>query len=552
MPNCRTCRNTPDNFCYICGGFTFARHRKKISPIVKKAYKYYFGIELGDQQKDWAPHICCATCYVKLLNWWKGRDNSTLFAVPMVWREQKDHITDCYFCLTDVHGFTNRKSKRHIVYPNLPSAIRPIPHSETLPVPRRPTNEDSETDSAESVSEALTSSPEKKDPSYQSTSTSTPRFLTQAYLNDLVRDFRKQKAELLGSRLQECNLLQPDTKITEFRHRERIFLPYFANDNLMTFCNDVCGLMNTLNFKYEPQEWRLFIDASKYSLKGVLLHNGNIMPSVPVAYASMTKESYDILKNMLRLIKYNEHKWKICGDLKIVAMILGMQQGYTKYGCFLCEWDSRDRNSHYKRKIWPERKWKVGEKNLLNEKLVASEDVLLPPLHIKLGLIKQFVKAMDTSGRGFMCLSKKFPRLSAAKIKEGVFVGPQIRELQKDSDFEQCLAPKERRAWSCFKNVTQNFLGRKRANNFEQLVQQMVNAYRDLGCHMSLKVHFLDSHLHYFPESCSDVSDEHGERFHKDIMSMEKRYEGKWIPAMLADYCWNIIRDCKIEHKRKK
>ena len=45
----------------------------------------------------------------------------------------------------------------------------------------------------------------------------------------------------------------------------------------------------------------------------------------------------------------------------------------------------------------------------------------------------------------------------------------------------------------------------------------MINAYRDLGCHMSLKVHFLDSHLDYFLENCSGVTNEHDERFHKDI-----------------------------------
>ncbi|UYV84810.1 hypothetical protein LAZ67_X003586 [Cordylochernes scorpioides] len=32
------------------------------------------------------------------------------------------------------------------------------------------------------------------------------------------------------------------------------------------------------------------------------------------------------------------------------------------------------------------------------------------------------------------------------------------------------------------------------------------------------------------------VSDEHGERFHQDISSMEKRYQGKWSPGMLTDY----------------
>ena len=62
----------------------------------------------------------------------------------MVWREPKDHVTDCYFCLTNVQGFTTRKSKDCIVHPNLPSAIRPVAHSETIPVPARPSNEEGE------------------------------------------------------------------------------------------------------------------------------------------------------------------------------------------------------------------------------------------------------------------------------------------------------------------------------------------------------------------------------------------------------------------------
>ena len=44
---------------------------------------------------------------------------------------------------------------------------------------------------------------------------------------------------------------------------------------------------------------------------------------------------------------------------------------------------------------------------------------------------------------------------------------------------------------------------------------------------MSLKVHFLHNHLDVFPEK-GDVSEEQGERFHKDIKEMEKRYQGRW------------------------
>ena len=49
---------------------------------------------------------------------------------------------------------------------------------------------------------------------------------------------------------------------------------------------------NTLGIEHRPDEWRLFIDLSKLSLKAVLLHNGNKLPSVPIARAMHMKESY--------------------------------------------------------------------------------------------------------------------------------------------------------------------------------------------------------------------------------------------------------------------
>jgi len=56
----------------------------------------------------------------------------------------------------------------------------------------------------------------------------------------------------------------------------------------------------------------------------------------------------------------------------------------------------------------------------------------------------------------------------------------------------------------------------------------------------------------FFPESCGVVSDEHGERFHQDISSIEKRYQGKRNCATLADYCWTLARYAPaMENKRQ-
>ncbi|GBN64987.1 hypothetical protein AVEN_95361-2 [Araneus ventricosus] len=96
------------------------------------------------------------------------------------------------------------------------------------------------------------------------------------------------------------------------------------------------------------------------------------------------------------------------------------------------DWDSRDRKKHYIKKVWPKRQFLIpGVKNEKNEPLSASEKILLPPLYIKLGLMKNFVKAMDCGGSGFQYLRLKFPKVSETKIKEGIFVGPQFRQLMK-------------------------------------------------------------------------------------------------------------------------
>jgi len=52
------------------------------------------------------------------------------------------------------------------------------------------------------------------------------------------------------------------------------------------------------------------------------------------------------------------------------------------------------------------------------------------------------------------------------------------------------------------------------------------------------------------PRIVGAVSDEHGERIHQDISSMEKGYQGKWNCAMLANYCWTSARDAPtVEYK---
>ena len=141
--------------------------------------------------------------------------------------------------------------------------------------------------------------------------------------------------------------------------------------------------------------------------------------------------------------------------------------------------------------------------------------------------MKNFVKGMDKTGRGFEYARNKFPNVSDAKIKEGIFIGPQIREMMRDEQFDEDLNEAEINAWMSFKRLCKDFLGNHKAVKYQDTVKDLLTLHKAMGCNMSLKIHFLESHLDFFPENLGKVSDEHGERFHQDITAMEKRYQGK-------------------------
>lgn len=545
----RYCVNHPDNFCYVCGKFTPKIQRRSITNLVKKAYKLYFDCALGDQDKNFAPHIACITCTTTLTEWMKGKRRAMPFAVPMVWREPTNH-TDCYFCLTNIAGHSS-KTRHTIKYPDVSSVHKPVPHGEGLPIPvcnLQPTASDtsgeSESEDARSVEEY---SPES--------GVRAPHLIQQEELNDLVRDLKLSihQAELLSSRLKQWNLVAEGAKITSFRSRSSRFSEYFEMQNAMCVCIDVNGLLLELGVQHNPHEWRLFIDSSKTSLKAVLLHNGNKLPSVPLAYAVDMRETYENMYLLLKALRYKVYDWQICCDLKVVALLTGLQGGFTKYCCFLCLWDSRDTKNHYTVKEWPVRKSYIsGKENVKNTPLVEPSKVILPPLHIKLGLMKNFVKALNREGQAFSHLKEMFPKLSDGKLKEGIFVGPQIRKLLHDVIFDSKLTNLELAAWSSFKLIVHGFLGNRKDGNYVSMVSDLLNNYKNMGCRMSLKIHFLHSHLDFFPENCGAFSDEQGERFHQDILTMEHRYQGHWTPSMMGDYCWFLIRETdETSYKRR-
>jgi len=105
--------------------------------------------------------------------------------------------------------------------------------------------------------------------------------------------------------------------------------------------------------------------------------------------------------------------------------------------------------------------------------------------------MKYLVKAMNQEETAFTYLREKFPRLSEAKLKEGIFIGPKIRDLIKDEHYDRLLQGEEKAVWDGFKFVVKGFLGNRRAQNCEELVNNLLQSYQKLGSSISLKIHLL-------------------------------------------------------------
>jgi len=191
---------------------------------------------------------------------------------------------------------------------------------------------------------------------------------------------------------------------------------------------------------------------------------------------------------------------------------------------FSCECDSRGQKTKFtKRRIGP------CEKSQFQRKIVSETDryltkirFFLPQLRINLGLMENFVKAVNKHDKGFEYLRNKTPKLWDAKLKESIFIGPQIREIINDPS-EHLLTEAEKSSWLTFKAICLNFLGNAKVESYKELAEDLLSLYQSIGCNMSLKIHFLHSHLEFL---LPNLSDEHGEWFHQDFFTMEKRHAG--------------------------
>jgi hypothetical protein len=75
---------------------------------------------------------------------------------------------------------------------------------------------------------------------------------------------------------------------------------------------------------------------------------------------------------------------------------------------------------------------------------VDKSKIYLPPLHIKLALIKIFVKVMDKESKGFAYLRKKLPKITETKMKKEFSLVLKLNNYSKTTTLVQnCMLQRE-------------------------------------------------------------------------------------------------------------
>jgi len=518
----------PDEFCYICARFINGPKRQ-FNENLQLLYWKYFKSSCLDLQKEFTPSYICSTCQRYLYEFKNNPLFCFPFSCPAIWTEFSSHENgECYFCTTKRPAL-----KRKAEYNNCSNCK--IPKS-TAP--------DLATRSSQLHLAIDTSDEECFD---ENDSDFVPNIncefeWSMDTFNDFCRELnltrRKSKKclqmlrkdSIIKSKLANISMRQIDS-------RNHAFIPLFSNVDGYAFCNDIEGLFNLLGVNYSSCDWCLFIDGSSFSLKAALMSKNNQYPTIPLVYCKV-KESRESLKKILDLIKYEDNNWITMCDLKVTNYLSGLKSGYAKHPCLYCMFDTRNSQPDFDASFqWDERT------DFDCNPLINIQKIALPPLHIKLGLFQQFVKALPEDSDCSLFLHRKFNK-SEAKISNGVFNGPEIRSLMNDVDFSKHLDQEQMGAWLCFCDVATNVLGKNVSNNWMAKVDNLIASFALIGVSkMTSKMHFIFKHKEKIEPYLGQYSDENGERLHQEMQSFEKRFCSDLSTQMMAEYMWSMKRD---------
>jgi hypothetical protein len=165
-----------------------------------------------------------------------------------------DRLLFWYSAATSERNY--KEKKRTVNYPNVSSAIRPVRHTEDLPVPVPPQQYICDSDDEPTENRKKTSQPSKSTDADFTADLQINKFhrITEEGLNYLIRNLAlpKSKAEVLGSRLQKWKLLKENIRISVYRKRYEDLVQFFKMGRGLVACTDIDGLMQTLSINHNP------------------------------------------------------------------------------------------------------------------------------------------------------------------------------------------------------------------------------------------------------------------------------------------------------------
>lgn len=591
-----------DRWCFICCAWIKSMKLKKnyshtFQPLTTKildGYQEYFSLPPDGSSTTYAPQVICSSCYVGLNKWLNGDKYGGLSVkAPARWTPPENHLpgsstSNCFFCRsTHPKGF----EKAIPFYDGCVQA--PVPRTRNEPIPVRTIPEDMEVepeveeDSDEDGEDYdgdhdfEEDDDKEADPDYLDSGVQLGK-INQDLFDYMVQlaQLPKSKAQVIGSLLLNQGCLAPGTVISQ-KKRGVEFDDFFAvrqiefdNANKdgqivhhakdVVVCIDIDGLLRSQGVDHIPEEWRLFMDGSKNSFKCYLLHNAveDRKPTVTIFIGKEVPEKYETIKAALDLLKYADYGWKVQVDLKIVNIISGLMTPACRQPCFLCCWNRTAKINHFEVAAWEpwsDEERRPGNANFVELPLVLSEKLVVPELHIKMGIFQQFIKRLlklhkDQPSDAYLHYLAKF-NFTPKKKHAGALIGTDIRKLVDDSQFADLLEKDGlyvADAWLSFVQVDKFFFGKdKRPENYQELVRDMVANFGRMECNMSLKLHLLAAHLDKFPENLSTWSEQHGERAHQEINTSVQLHPSTSTKRVLTERMEQIKKPAKNFHHSK-
>ena len=266
----------------------------------------------------------------------------------MVWREQSDRVTDCYFCITSIRGLS-RKNMSKISYSLLKSAIKPVPHDPDLKRKtlcllmnvRAPVLK---------VSRIILNQIAPFNMSLRHSSSIRNAWMIWCVIC------------IYPKRMQKC--WGPGSNSGIHWNQEQPCRRFVAAVNTLFVIKQVQKIYAIAKIQMGWWlDWGVNIilftgggssTPAKQALKPCCCTM--VISNHQSPWDTVSSERKPIInEDSSQSLGISQFNWKICSDLKVVSLLLGLQLGYTKHMCFLCPWNSRQDSSHYAVEAWPPR-----------------------------------------------------------------------------------------------------------------------------------------------------------------------------------------------------